>query len=60
MFHSPCLFPTCRFPFEKAAVGYWCTDTVFGGMPRVILEAANNALPENLKKRLNEMTTRSA
>jgi len=33
---------------------------VFGGMPRVILEAANNALPENLKKRLSEMTTRSA
>jgi len=33
---------------------------VFGGMPRMILEAANNALPENLKKRLSEMTTRSA
>jgi uncharacterized protein (DUF362 family) len=33
---------------------------VFGGMPRVILEATNNALPENLKKRLSEMTTRSA
>jgi hypothetical protein len=33
---------------------------VFGGMPRVILEAANNALAENLKKRLSEMTTRSA
>jgi uncharacterized protein (DUF362 family) len=33
---------------------------VFGGMPRVILEAANNALPEDLKKRLSEMTTRSA
>ena len=33
---------------------------VFGGMPRVILEAANNALPENLKKRLSEMTIRSA
>jgi hypothetical protein len=33
---------------------------VFGGMPRVILEAVNNALPENLKKRLSEMTTRSA
>ena len=33
---------------------------VFGGMPRVILEAANNALPEDLKNRLSEMTTRSA
>jgi uncharacterized protein (DUF362 family) len=33
---------------------------VFGGMPRVILEAANDALPEDLKKRLSEMTTRSA
>jgi len=32
---------------------------VFGGMPRVILEAANNVLPENLKKRLSEMATRS-
>jgi uncharacterized protein (DUF362 family) len=33
---------------------------VFGGMPRVILEAANNALPEDLKNRLSQMTTRSA
>jgi uncharacterized protein (DUF362 family) len=33
---------------------------VSGGMPRVILEAANNALPEDLKKRLSKMTTRSA
>jgi uncharacterized protein (DUF362 family) len=33
---------------------------VFGGMPRVILEAANNALPEDLQKRLSEMTSRSA
>jgi len=33
---------------------------VFGGMPRVILEAANNALPEDLKNRLSKMTTRSA
>ena len=33
---------------------------VFGGMPRVTLDAANNALPEDLKNRLSEMTTRSA
>jgi uncharacterized protein (DUF362 family) len=33
---------------------------VFGGMPRVILEAANNAFPEDLKNRLSKMTTRSA
>jgi uncharacterized protein (DUF362 family) len=33
---------------------------VFGGTPRVIFEAANNALPENLKKRLSKMTNRSA
>jgi len=33
---------------------------VFGGMPRVILESANSALPEDLKNRLSEMTTRSA
>jgi uncharacterized protein (DUF362 family) len=33
---------------------------VFGVMPKVILETANNAIPENLKKRLTEMTTRSA
>jgi uncharacterized protein (DUF362 family) len=32
---------------------------VFDGMPRVILEAANNALPEDLKNRLSKMTTRS-
>ena len=33
---------------------------VFGVMPKVILEAANNAMPEDLKKRLTEATTRSA
>lgn len=33
---------------------------VFGGMPRVILEAANNVLAQDLKKRLSEMTTPSA
>jgi hypothetical protein len=33
---------------------------VFGGMPRVILEAANNAFPEDLRNRLSEMTTRPA
>ena len=33
---------------------------VFGGTPKVILEAANNALTEDLKNRLSEMTTRSA
>ena len=33
---------------------------VFGVMPQVILEAANNAIPEDLKKRLTETTTRSA
>jgi len=33
---------------------------VFGGMPRVILEEANSTLPEDLKKRLSEMTSRSA
>jgi len=33
---------------------------VFGGMPKVILEAANNAIPEDLKKRLSETTTYSA
>ena len=32
---------------------------VFGGMPQVILEAANNAIPEDLKKRLSKMTTHS-
>jgi hypothetical protein len=30
---------------------------VFGGMHRVILEPANNTLPEDLKKRLSEMVT---
>ena len=30
---------------------------IFGGVPQVILEAANNAFPEDLKKRLGEMTT---
>jgi len=33
---------------------------VFGGMPRVILEAANDALPADLKKRLGDMTTLGA
>lgn len=33
---------------------------VFGVMPEVTLEAANNAIPEDLKKRLSERTTRSA
>ena len=33
---------------------------VFGVMPNVILEAANTAVPEDLKKRLSETTTRSA
>jgi uncharacterized protein (DUF362 family) len=33
---------------------------VFGGMPRVILEAANGALPADLKKRLGGMTTLGA
>ena len=32
---------------------------IFGGVPRVILEAANNVFPEDLKKRLREMTTPS-
>jgi len=32
---------------------------VFGVMPKVILEAANNAIPEDLKKRLSETTTHS-
>ncbi|MGZ3614277.1 MAG: DUF362 domain-containing protein [Syntrophales bacterium] len=32
---------------------------IFGGMPKVVLEAANNAIPEDLKKRLSEMTTHS-
>jgi uncharacterized protein (DUF362 family) len=36
-----------------------CAYRVFGGVPRVILEAANNAFPEDLKKRLTEMTTPS-
>ena len=34
-----------------------CAYQVFGGMPRVILEAANDALPADLKKRLGDMTT---
>ena len=33
---------------------------VFGGMPRVILETANDALPVDLKKRLGDMTTPGA
>jgi uncharacterized protein (DUF362 family) len=34
-----------------------CAYQVFGGVPRVILEAANNVFPEDLKKRLGELTT---
>jgi uncharacterized protein (DUF362 family) len=30
---------------------------IFGGMPRVMLEAANDSLPADLKKRLDDMTT---
>ncbi len=33
---------------------------VFGGVPKIILEAANGAIQEDLKKRLGEMTTFSA
>jgi len=33
---------------------------VFGGVPKVILKAANGALREDLKKRLSEMTAFSA
>jgi len=33
---------------------------VFGGMPKVILEAGNNTVPENLRNRLSEMVTLSA
>jgi uncharacterized protein (DUF362 family) len=33
---------------------------VFGGMPKVILRTANNALPENLRNRISEMVTSSA
>ena len=33
---------------------------VFGGVPKIILEAANGALQEDLKKRLGEMTAFSA
>jgi hypothetical protein len=29
---------------------------IFGGVPAVILEAANSAVPETLKKRLGRMT----
>lgn len=32
---------------------------VFGGMPKVILAAANNGMPEDLKNRLSEATTYS-
>jgi uncharacterized protein (DUF362 family) len=32
---------------------------IFGGIPRVIIEAANEALPEELKKRLTEITARA-
>jgi len=37
-----------------------CAYQVFGGVPQVTLEAANNAFPEELKKRLMERTTPSA
>ena len=33
---------------------------VFGGVPRVVLETANEGIPEDLKIRLGEMTTPSA
>jgi hypothetical protein len=33
---------------------------VFGGMPLVTLEATNNILPEDLKKRLSKMITMGA
>jgi uncharacterized protein (DUF362 family) len=33
---------------------------VFGGVPRIVLETANGGIPEDLKARLREMTTRSA
>ena len=33
---------------------------VFGGMPKVILQAGNNAVPENLTNRISEMVTLSA
>ncbi len=33
---------------------------VFGGMPKVILQAANNAVPEDLRNRISEMVTLSA
>ena len=33
---------------------------VFGGVPKVILQAANNALPEDLRNRISEMVTLSA
>jgi len=33
---------------------------MFGGVPRVVLETANEGIPEDLKIRLGEMTTRSA
>jgi len=33
---------------------------VFGGMPKVILQGANNAVPENLRDRISEMVTLSA
>ncbi|MBP1779963.1 MAG: hypothetical protein H6Q86_5974 [candidate division NC10 bacterium] len=33
---------------------------VFGGLPRVVLETANDAAPEDVKRRLSEMTTPSA
>jgi len=33
---------------------------VFGGMPKVILQGANNALPEDLRNRISEMVTLSA
>ena len=33
---------------------------VFGGMPLVVIEAVSNSVPEDLKRRLGEMTTRAA
>jgi uncharacterized protein (DUF362 family) len=34
-----------------------CAYPIFGGVPQVILEAANHIFPEDLKNRLREMTT---
>lgn len=48
---------------SKNSISTICDDRVltrsyelFGGVPAVLLESANNALPESLKKRLAGMT----